>query len=64
MLLEQPNPKAFQQTICDLKYHADVLDLMGLNENSVMAIHGGGMYGDKEKPNHDTTEQYIITRKC
>ena len=48
-----PNPKAFQQTICDLKYHADVLDLMGLNENSVMVIHGGGMYGDKEKPNYD-----------
>ena len=43
-----PN-KAFQQTICDLKYHADVLDLMGLDNNSVMVIHGGGMYGDKEK---------------
>ena len=44
-----PNKAAFQQTICDLKYHADVLDLMGLDYNSVMVVHGGGMYGDKEK---------------
>ena len=39
----------FKQTICDLKYHADVLDLMGLDKNSVMVVHGGGVYGDKEK---------------
>ena len=44
-----PNEKAFQQTANDLKYHADVLDLMGLDYNSVMVVHGGGMYGDKEK---------------
>jgi len=43
-----PNEKSFQQTICDLKYHADVLDLMGLPNSSVMVVHGGGMYGDKE----------------
>jgi len=54
-----PNPKAFKQTICDLKYHADVLDLMGLNENSVMVIHGGGMYGDKEKTKVRWCEQYM-----
>ena len=44
-----PNEKMFKQTICDLKYHADVLDLMGLDKNSVMVVHGGGVYGDKEK---------------
>ena len=27
----------------------DVLDLMGLGKNSVMVVHGGGMYGDKRK---------------
>jgi len=42
-----PNKKCFTQTINDLKYHADVLDLMKLDENSVMVVHGGGIYGDK-----------------
>lgn len=43
-----PTEKAFQQTISDLKYHADVLDLMGMGVDSVMVVHGGGIYGDKE----------------
>ena len=34
-------------TIADLDYHATVLDLMKLDQNSVMVIHGGGVYGDK-----------------
>ena len=39
--------KNFEQTINDLKCHADILDLMGCNEHSVMVVHGGGVYGDK-----------------
>tara|TARA_B100000927_G_scaffold42218_1_gene30088 strand:+ start:12924 stop:13877 length:954 start_codon:yes stop_codon:yes gene_type:complete len=42
-----PNVKTFNQTIIDLKYHADVLDLMGMGLDSVMVVHGGGLYGDK-----------------
>ena len=53
-----PNKKMFQQTICDLKYHADVLDLMRLDNNSVMVVHGGGLYGDKEKTIARWCEQY------
>ena len=48
----------FQQTICDLKYHADVLDLMRLDNNSVMVVHGGGLYGDKRKTIARWCEQY------
>ena len=44
-----PNKKTFEQTICDLKYHADVLDLMNLGDDSVMVVHGGGVYGNKEE---------------
>lgn len=54
-----PNEKSFQQTICDLKYHADVLDLMGLGEDSVMVVHGGGMYGDKEQTIKRWCENYL-----
>jgi len=42
------NQKAFHQTISDLSYHATVLDLMGMGDDSVMVVHGGGIYGDKE----------------
>jgi len=55
-----PNPKAFEQTIRDLSYHADVLDLMGLDQNSVMVIHGGGVYGDKVKTMERWCEQFEL----
>ena len=53
-----PNLKTFQQTCRDLKYHADVLDLMNLDQNSVMVVHGGGIYGDKEKTKERWCQQY------
>ena len=37
--------KNVEQTIKDLTYHADVLDIMGMGKDSVMVIHGGGVYG-------------------
>ena len=55
-----PNKKTFDQTILDLKYHADVLDLMGTDENSVMVVHGGGLYGDKEKTKKRWCEQFKL----
>lgn len=55
-----PNEASFKQTINDLKYHADVLDLMGLDENSVMVVHGGGVYGDKEKTIERWITQYAL----
>jgi UV DNA damage endonuclease len=35
------------RSVRDLWMHASVLDLMGLGDDSVMIIHGGGVYGDK-----------------
>jgi len=48
-VIGSPDEDKFQKTILDLEYQATVLDLMGCDENSVMVIHGGGTYGDKEK---------------
>ena len=39
-----PNEKTFNQTCIDLKYHADVLDLMGLGKNSVMVVPEEGVW--------------------
>jgi UV DNA damage endonuclease len=41
--------RIFKQTLLELKHHADLLDLMEMGKDSVMVIHGGGVYGDKEK---------------
>ena len=42
------DPKKLQQTINDLEYHADVLNLIGVDKDGVMVVHGGGTYGDKK----------------
>ncbi|KAI7899362.1 UV-endonuclease UvdE-domain-containing protein [Cokeromyces recurvatus] len=41
-------PKVVSNTIRDLHYHAHMMDLMNLDQDSVMIIHMGGVYGDKE----------------
>jgi len=53
-----PNESTFQQTINDLSYHAEVLDRMGMGPDSVMVVHGGGLYGDKEKTLERWCENY------
>lgn len=54
-----PNEATFQQTINDLNYHAEVLDRMGMGADSVMVVHGGGLYGDKEKTLERWCENYL-----
>jgi len=39
----------FKKTVNDLKMHADMLDAMGIDKDGILCIHGGGIYGDKEK---------------
>lgn len=51
--------KKLDQTINDLSYHADVLDLIGVDANGVMVIHGGGTYGDKESTIDRWCENYL-----
>ena len=50
------NDKVFENTIADLKMHADILDMMGMGDDAVIVIHGGGTYGDKE----ETIKRWII----
>lgn len=53
-VLSSPDPRLIEQTVKDLMYHAEVLDLLGYQydtphgRDSVMVIHGGGIYGDKK----------------
>lgn len=46
-VLSCKDPIILSNTIRELNQHAEILDLMGLRKDSVMIIHGGGVYGDK-----------------
>jgi len=40
--------KIFEKSSRDLSAHAEILDRIGCGSESVMVVHGGGSYGDKE----------------
>jgi UV DNA damage endonuclease len=39
----------FERSVKDLEYHADVLDLLGLDTTAKLQLHVGGIYGDKAR---------------
>lgn len=43
------NEDVFQKTVIDLSLHAEILDRMNRDRDSVIVVHGGGVYGNKEK---------------
>lgn len=47
VLLNSPEERIFQNSVRELSYHADVLDLLGLDLTARIQIHVGGVYGDK-----------------
>lgn len=49
------DPAVFESTVADLSHHADILDAMGIDDNGVLIVHGGGVYGDKSA----TMERWI-----
>ncbi|KAK4053508.1 hypothetical protein OIV83_001676 [Microbotryomycetes sp. JL201] len=46
--LGSPRKVVVDNAFRDLTYHCEMLDRMGMDQDSVMIIHGGGVYGDKE----------------
>lgn len=48
----------FDATCDDLKHHADILDSMGMDNESILCIHGGGVYNDKENTIRRWIEQF------
>ena len=58
-----PNPDVFAKTSIDLECHANILDEMGLGKDSVIVIHGGGVYGDKQATKDRWCEQFYYLPK-
>jgi UV DNA damage endonuclease len=47
VLLNSPAEKVLKNSLAELRYHARVLDLMGMEEAAKIQIHVGGVYRDK-----------------
>jgi UV DNA damage endonuclease len=47
VLLNSPKEQVLDNSIRELSYHADVLDLLDLDTTAKIQIHVGGVYGDK-----------------
>ena len=45
--LGSPRESVVRSSIRELEYHAEMLDRMGIDQDGVMIIHGGGVYGEK-----------------
>jgi UV DNA damage endonuclease len=48
-LLNSPRAEVVASARADLRYHATVLDLLGLDRTAKIQVHVGGQYGDKEE---------------
>jgi UV DNA damage endonuclease len=48
-LINSINDEIFERSKKELKYHAEILDLMKLDTSAKIQIHVGGAYGDKKK---------------
>ncbi|MFH2108497.1 MAG: UV DNA damage repair endonuclease UvsE [Chrysiogenia bacterium] len=48
-LINSPDIAIFDRSSAELAYHAEVLDLLGLDLTARIQIHVGGVYGDKKK---------------
>jgi UV DNA damage endonuclease len=58
--LGSPNPNVVRSTRRDLMYHAEMLDLLHLDKDSVMVIHGGGVYNDKSAALARWEKEYLL----
>lgn len=47
IVVNSPNEEAVENSIRELAYHAQLMDLMGLNPSAKIQLHVGGMYGDR-----------------
>ena len=63
VVINTKDMEVFKRSINELNYHAEVLDILKLDNSAKMQIHVGGVYGDKEKSMERFIERYISLDK-
>lgn len=58
IVLNSMKDDVVERSIAELDYHADVLDLLGLDSSHKIQLHVGGVYGDKEKSKDRFVKRY------
>ena len=58
VILNSPEEKVVKKGVEELRWHAEFLDLMELDETAKIQIHIGGVYGDKETAIKRFVENY------
>lgn len=58
-ILNSPDPGIVERAVAELEYAVDLLDLMGLNHEHKVVIHGGALYGDR-----DESTRRLIAKLC
>ena len=53
------NDNVFKKTIFELDHHASILEAMGIDNNGVLIVHGGGVYGDKSAAKERWIKKYF-----
>jgi UV DNA damage endonuclease len=59
-VLNSINQKVYKNSILDLDYHVEVLDLMELDSKAKVQIHVGGVYKNKQESSNRFVERYNL----
>lgn len=58
ILINSPNIDIYNKSVRELIYHAEILDLMCLDNSAKIQIHVGGIYGNKEQASKRFVKRY------
>ncbi|HZV47976.1 MAG TPA: UV DNA damage repair endonuclease UvsE [Thermodesulfovibrionales bacterium] len=58
ILINSPDKRIFQRSVKELRYHAEVLDLLEIDDTAKIQIHVGGAYGNKGQSIRRFIERY------
>lgn len=63
-LINSVNRDVLKASLRELRYHCQVLDLMGLDTSAKIQMHVGGVYGDKDKSIKRFIRRFTQLDKC